>query len=159
MQIRGVVSEEFSPSKAKVWQKKLSRTDAQQPTKGWGFSCLRFTKAGLDINVKTFFRQNMFKGLVWRKGVVDKSKNVVDYVLIEVAVIIMGEYKGIREMIVSHDPSRMKANAHPATRLHYDDSTQQELAKQDLTGKNVRFQRGEDSTFLLVIEDVFSIGE
>lgn len=116
-----------------AWSKVMSRTDAQQKTKGYPVQYLRFTKGTNVQNNQTWFRTSLFAGHAWKPGV--HGKHVVEECVVPINVFINGLPKGVRNFRVTHDHNRKKNNSTPNTYLHYDSATVMDLRAINLTGK------------------------
>lgn len=85
-----------------TWKKKLSKSDAQEKTRGGNMPFLRLTKGNLkDADYKKWFREIFFGSLSWskernRKG---EQKEIAE---VEISVNIMNEDLGRQKMIVEH---------------------------------------------------------
>ena len=116
-----------------MWSKKMSRTEAMQPTHGWPVPYMRFTKSGNPQNNQTWFRQTLFVNQNWHAGVFGKHK--VAQCVVPIDVTILGAKKGVRNFMITHDSSRAKNNSTPNTYLHYDAATQSDFSQTNLTGR------------------------
>lgn len=118
------------------WHKRsLSKTDAQQPTRGYPVAYLRFTQSKHPQNVQTWFRNTFFTGAIWNNGFF--GNHAVERTSVRFRVTILGVLKGFRTMTVTHDSSRCQNNNTPNTWLHYDQATLADFAAQNLTGRAV----------------------
>ncbi|WP_428245679.1 hypothetical protein [Ferrovibrio sp.] len=116
------------------WHKKpLSRTDAQQPTRGYRVPYLRFTKSKNPQNVQIWFRNTFFAGMVWTNGFF--GNHAVEETSVRFRVTILGVFKGNRMMKITHDSNRCRNHNTPNTWLHYDDATLADFAAQNLAGR------------------------
>lgn len=118
------------------WIKKMSRTDAMQPTRGWPVPYMRFTKSGNPQNNQTWFRQNLFGQQNWQPG--HFGQNAVEKCVAKINVIILGQQKGLRDFLITHDPHRAQNNSTPNTYLHYDTATQSDLLQNNHTGRDFK---------------------
>lgn len=156
MQIRGAIMNEINPHRNGMWNKKLSRTDAQQPTAGSRMTFLRLTRSGHKIDKRDFFRERFFGNLDWRRADIHGMKGVA-YAYANIAVVIMGEWRGMRKMLVTHSRKRMTRNSEAPTWLHYDKATISDLVERDVSGEDVRLSIGPDGTYMLAIESVVNL--
>jgi hypothetical protein len=99
------------------WFKKMSRSDAQQPTKGYPVPYLRLTKSDHPIDPKSWFQQVMFAGLTWRPGW--HGKSAVEESEADFRVVDNGTDLGIIRLRLTHNKTRTKSHAHPATWIHW----------------------------------------
>ncbi|MDR1839285.1 MAG: hypothetical protein LBQ93_06875 [Treponema sp.] len=133
------------------WSKKLSRTDAQQETRG-GLMPFRFTHENCPGNFVTWFREDFFDELDWKDTTWrDYQQEEAD---IAISVNIQGEDLGQRTMKLTHAERRNKNNNAPATHLNFDEVTREYLQDNDMTGKEIKISK-DDLTggFELVIQD------
>lgn len=107
------------------WWKRMSATDAQQPTSGRIVPYLRFIRGKNPHYNQTWFRQFFFGGLNWGPGFF--GQHAVEQSTVAMDVSIAGKYKGTRTFLVTHDSSRMLNNNTPNTWLHYDAATLADL--------------------------------
>lgn len=121
-----------------MWSKKMSRTDAMQPTNGWPVPYMRFTQSGNPQNNQTWFRQNLFGQQNWRPGIFGNHN--VEQCVASIHVTILGQKKGIRSFMITHDANRAQNNNTPNTYLHYDAATQADFSRTNLTGKKFQIR-------------------
>lgn len=133
------------------WEKKaLSKSDAQQPTHGYPVPYLRLTKIGNAMNTQTWFREEFFGDAHWVDG--HFGKYDVEETHVELAVTILGQNRGPRTMLVTHDPERQnRGRSTPNTWLHWDDATRGELQDQDLSGHLTSLDRNDNGIYRLTI--------
>ena len=132
-----------------TWSKRLSRTDAQRPTRGRVVPYLRFTKANNPQDNQTWFRNVFFAGAPWANGFF--GKHSVERVDIDFRVSILGQNCGTRTMTVTHDDTRQDNNNTPNTYLHYDDATLADFNAQNLAGRIVRVTRSDAGVYSFTI--------
>lgn len=116
-----------------MWSKKMSRTEAMQPTKGWPVPYMRFTKSKNPQNNQTWFRNNFFASQNWQPGVFGRHK--VEQCVVPIDVTILSNNRGTRNFLVTHDPARAVNNSTPNTYLHYDAATQADFSQTNLTNR------------------------
>lgn len=132
-----------------MWSKRLSRTDAQRPTQGRIVPYLRFTKANNPQDNQTWFRQVFFAGAPWVNGFF--GRHPVETVNIDFVVTILGQNRGVRTMMVTHDDNRQDNNNTPNTYLHYDNATLADFDAQNLAGRIVTVSRSPTGAYLFTI--------
>lgn len=115
------------------WWKKMSRTDAQQPTKGRVVPYMRFIKGKNPHKNQEWFRKTFFAGQAWHQDLF--GQHPVEQCTVPFEVTIAGVSKGIRNFLITHDDMRMNNNNTPNTWLHYDQATLNDLSKMNATGK------------------------
>jgi hypothetical protein len=111
-----------------------------QPTNGWPVPYMRFTKSGNPQNNQTWFRQILFAGQNWQAGVFGHHN--VEQCVASINVIILGQLKGVRDFLVTHDPNRAQNNNTPNTYLHYDIATQSDFLNTNLVGRWFEIRAG-----------------
>ncbi len=116
------------------WWKRMSVTDAQQPTSGRIVPYLRFIRGKNPHSNQVWFRNSFFGGQAWSPGYF--GQHAVEQCDVNMDVTILGLSKGIRNFRVTHDPTRMNNNNTPNTWLHYDQATLSDFAKVDVSGKS-----------------------
>lgn len=134
-------------SKDLTWSKKLSRTDAQQKTKGGLVQYLRITNSntpsGEDFQV--WFRTKFFAGLPWKADTF--GKEAVESCYVPFDVTFQGVSLGSITFHVTHGPHRYESNNAPNTWIHWPDRMQKMLAMNDLSGKPVKITRDASGMF------------
>lgn len=134
------------------WSKKLSRTDAQQPTGGYPVPYLRFTCSGSPHDTQFWFRDVFFSSLVWRNSVF--GQHPVEEADVAVEVTIHANNMGIRQMTLTYDAGRRANNNTPTTYLHYDPQTVNDLRNNNFTDDWVVLERTPQGHFHLSIQAV-----
>lgn len=132
-----------------TWSKRLSRTDAQRPTRGRIVPYLRFTKANNPQDNQTWFRNVFLAGEPWVNDFF--GKHPVETVDIDFVVTILGQHRGVRTMMVTHDDTRQDNNNTPNTYLHYDNATLADFNAQNLAGHIVTVAKTDDGVYLFTI--------
>jgi len=99
------------------WWKKMSRTDAQQPTKGYPVKYLRLTQNGMAPDPDTWFRGTMFGSLTWSPGWF--GEHPVSKAFATFRVVDAGKLVDVYELMLTHDPDRPLNHQHPATWIHW----------------------------------------
>ena len=88
------------------WSKKLKRTDAQQ-LGGSGTTHLtadlRLTKSGHELDQTTYFRYEFLGREIWQA---DPEKPSVDYTVVDIDVIVLGNPLGVMSFRIDHDVTR-----------------------------------------------------
>jgi len=133
-----------------TWKKKLSVTDAQQKTKGRLVPYLRMTKSSLENDSRTWFRNTMFGALNWKPGSFGKETNL-QVAHVNMAVSINGQPFGNLKVMLTYGPNRSQNNSTPTTWIHWPDSVQNHLQKNNLTGYWAQVERDASGNFSLAI--------
>lgn len=134
-----------------TWQKKLSTTDAQQPTTGGIVPYLRLTSGNISINdFQTWFRQTLFGSVAWQPG--QFNSKPVEEAHVPFSVTIQGLHLGTVLFKVTHDSTRENSNNAPNTWLHWPDQMATILHSNNLTGHMVTITRDNAGAFSLVIQ-------
>lgn len=137
---------------AKQWNKVLPRGDAQQQTNPSTnvTGNIRLTKAGHDINWRTWFRDDLFAApAVWSPAV-DSGGQPIETADIPMDVTIGGVSQGQMTFHVSHAPHRESGQANHTTVLHWG-PLMQTLTANDHTGDVVTISRLNGGGFVLTI--------
>ena len=122
------------------WSKKLSKSDAQQETRGARMPFLRFTKGRSVLNNHlTDFRNIFFAALNWRRKI-SQFGHPIEEATINIHVVLGGQDLGVRQMRLDHDPERTRNHRAPTTHLHYDQRTRLALERVNLAGHTVVVQ-------------------
>ncbi|MCA3254920.1 MAG: hypothetical protein INF91_04795 [Alphaproteobacteria bacterium] len=133
-----------------TWSKKLSQTDAQQPTSGGIVPYLRLIRGSLGKeNFQTWFRTNFFDNLAWKPGSVGQETGV-EVADVTFDVTLNGVNIGQYTLMVSHGPNRQVNNNTPNTWLHWG-PLQPILSKNNFTGRRALLTRRPDGTYSLAI--------
>jgi hypothetical protein len=132
---------------ADKWRKRLTKSDAQEDTKGARMPFLRLTKGSTNEDHTTFFRTDFFSGLAWRKT----GKGGKETAVVPIDVELAGKSLGTRNMTLDHDPARAANHRAPTTHLHYDDVTRLALEKAKLSGRSVVVERGSSGKYSLKV--------
>jgi hypothetical protein len=133
-----------------TWSKRLSRTDAQQETKGGIVPYLRLTKSSLTTqDFQTWFRTDFFAAANWQAGTFGKEN--VEQATIPFAVSINGVLIGTQDMLITHGDARQDSHNTPNTWLHWSNQLQHMLEINDLSGRTVTLTRGATGAFSLDI--------
>jgi hypothetical protein len=127
-----------------AWSKKLSKTDAQRPTRGRVVPYLRFTKANNPQDNQTWFRNVFFAGENWVNGFF--GRHPVETVDIPFEATILGQHMGTRIMTVTHDD-----NNTPNTYLHYDNATIADFHARNLEGRVVTVSKSDAGVYAFTI--------
>lgn len=130
------------------WRKTLTKSDAQQDTRGAKMPFLRFTKGNITGDHTTWFRDEFFSDAVWSK--VPKHVHQEE-TKIKIHVVLDGDDLGERTMRIDHDPTRAGNHSAPTTHLHYDNKTRQALESTDLAGHSVVVERDESGKYYLKV--------
>jgi len=130
------------------WYKKLSKSDAQQKTKGSPMP-FRFTHENCPGNFITWFREVFFYGLDWKNAPNHEEADIT------MSVIIQGEDLGQRVMKLTHTEQRRINHSAPSTHLSFDEDTKRYLQDNNMTGKWIVFSRDDlTGSFKLIIQDI-----
>jgi hypothetical protein len=136
----------------KSWSKVLPPGDAQQ--QGAANTNLtanvRLTKAGHDIDWRTWFRGDLFGPASWR-GDTDTNGNPIERADLPLAVTIGGVSLGTMELEVTHAPHREAGQANHTTVLRWGPLLPT-LKATDYTGHTLTLRRMSDGTFALDID-------
>lgn len=134
------------------WTKKLSQTDAQQPTSGGIVPYLRLTKSSLQgEDFQTWFREGFFAPASWKPGDVGRETDV-EVADIDMMVSVNGVKLGKKLFQVSHGPHRHEKHNTPNTWLHWPPEIQDMLHENDMTGWPVTLTRTADGSFSVDIQ-------
>jgi hypothetical protein len=121
------------------WWKRMSRTDAQQPTKGRLVPYLRLTEGEGD---STDPGDHLFQDAVWGPG--HHGEHAVDESHVDFEVIDDDKALGNYDLRLTYDPTRPKNHAHPALWIHWGDLSDY-LQKNDREGWYVVVERNDDA--------------
>lgn len=135
---------------ATKWRKKLTRSDAQEKTKGAKMPFLRFTKGSVGEDHTTWFRENFFADADWQPGYSGSGHNK-ETARVKMHVKLPGDDLGIRPMTLDHDPARAGNNRAPTTHLLYDTKTKQALESASLAGHSVIVERDDSGDYSLTV--------
>ncbi|GHC85335.1 hypothetical protein [Novosphingobium pokkalii] len=134
-----------------TWQKSLSTTDAQQPTKGGIVPYLRLTSGNISTGIfQTWFRQTLFANAAWQPG--QFNGKPVEEAHIPLNVTIQGIYLGMVLFKVTHDSTRQDNNDAPNTWLHWPDQIATILHNNNFSGHVVTVTRDNAGVFSLTIQ-------
>lgn len=134
------------------WTKELSKTDAQQKTKGAFVEFLRLTQKGLsEGDFKTWFRTTMFGDCDWHPGKVGRDEDA-EICHADIMYMINGVKLGTMVTTISHSAERYKNNSAPNTWLHWPDAIKSVLHENDTTGWPVTLTRTSDGSFNVDIQ-------
>lgn len=141
----------MSSTNVRVWRKRMTRSDAQQPTRGAKMPFLRFTKGNfVNEDHATFFRGDFFSDAPWSPAK-SKQGRSVEEATISIHVIIGGQDLGIRRMRLSYDPLRVDHHSAPTTHLLYDPTTKRALESANMAGRPVRVWRDSQGKYHMTI--------
>jgi hypothetical protein len=96
------------------WWKKMSRTDAQQKTKGWPVAYLRMTDGAAGSTDPVTLLRSSAK---WNPG--HFGRNAVQLAYVPFRVTDDGNDMGIRTLMLSYDDKRPLNHKHPALWIHW----------------------------------------
>ena len=134
-----------------LWWKKLSASDAQRPpnlnTNPTGK--LRLSKSQLNIDPKTFFRDEFFGDLPWRME--QRGSNVYECTSVTVKVTVFGVDYGLFDLHVDHAPHRIAAQNNIPTVLAWG-PLGAVLRERNCNGAFIVISRGADGQFGLAIQ-------
>ncbi|MDQ2806531.1 MAG: phospholipase D family protein [Chloroflexota bacterium] len=133
-----------------LWQKKLSKADAQQPnserTNRTGN--LKLTQSRMGIDQRTYFRNDLFGDLTWEMSATSEG---VEYSYANFRVRIDNHDYGQHLLRISHKPSRGANQSNILTWLHWGSELAQVLREINYTGAWVTIERYADGTYRLEI--------
>ncbi len=142
-----------------VWQKNnLPSSDAQQvsgktnPTGVLRLAQARFKANDALINIKTYFRNEVFGHLDWTQKMREQN-SPLEETHADFQIEINGASKGIFTLRISHDSDRVAGQNNVPTTLHWGDAIDA-IREQNIKGNTLSlFQiEGETNLFLLKIE-------
>lgn len=134
-----------------TWEKKLSTTDAQQPTTGSLVPYLRLTSGNIPAaDFQAWFRQNLFGGIAWQAAQFGGKPVEEAHVAFNVAV--HGLQLGTILFRLTHDDTRQDSNNAPNTWLHWPDQMTSILHSNNFTGSLVTITRDNAGAFTLAIQ-------
>lgn len=135
---------------ALIWEKKLSRSDAQVRTRGWPVPYIRLTRSGHASDTQTWFRNTFFAGVSWTPG--HFGTHAVEQATVTFSVKMPGQTSKTRKLIVTHDSGREQTGkSTPNTWVHWDDDTRNELRANNYAGRKIILERSKSGTFSLTI--------
>jgi hypothetical protein len=100
------------------WWKKVSRTDAQQPTKGYLVGYLRLTQNRGALDPDVWFKDVLFAGLSWTPSFF--GRNPVEEAFADFQVYEGGAMLAVHQLKLTHDAKRPLNHKHPATWIHWE---------------------------------------
>lgn len=117
------------------WWKRMSRTDAQQPTKGYLVAFLRMTggEEGSDAP------DSLFPHTQWTDG--HFGKNDVEEAHEDFEIVDDSRVLGNYNLLLTYDHERPRNHAHPALWIHWGDELQEYLRANDREGWYVIVER------------------
>ena len=140
-----------------TWVKRLSVTDAQQPTQGSIVPYLRLTKGTIQASDwQTWFRDTFFANAAWSPSTV--NSNPVEQTKIPFEVTIRDMSLGAEAMTVTHQPERAESHSAPSTWIHWSSTLRQILEANDFTDKPVRLTRTGAGAYQLDIDAAADAG-
>lgn len=98
-----VLSKKGERQMALKWRKRMTKSDAQQPTLGAKMPFLRFTKGSIADDHATWFRDTFFADSVWTT--LPNHGHQMEETKIKIHVILDGDDLGERAMRIDHDPA------------------------------------------------------
>ncbi|MEL7680345.1 hypothetical protein AAG602_04170 [Citromicrobium bathyomarinum] len=129
-------AERKGPRKVLTWEKKLSKTDAQQETTGGLVPYLRLTSGNLGkADFQTWFRHTFFVNAAWQAG--HFNKKPVEEAHVPFQVTAGGLNLGTVLFKVTHDDTRQESHNAPNTWLHWPDQMAAILQANDFTDHTV----------------------
>ena len=134
------------------WEKYLSRTDAQQPTRGRKITFLRLTSGETGVAHTTWFRESFFDGLSWSFTKSQRGRDIEE-AKVDIHVTILGQDYGKRTLRIEHDPTRADSHSAPTTYLRYDNRIRTILESQAdlIVGRVVRLTRSGTDYFFEIL--------
>jgi hypothetical protein len=100
------------------WWKTMSRTDAQQPTKGYLVAYLRLTQNRGPLDPDVWFKNVLFAGATWTPGYF--GRNSVEEATAAFQVFDGSSNLGLHQLKLTHDDKRPLNHKHPATWIHWE---------------------------------------
>jgi hypothetical protein len=119
------------------WWKKMSRTDAQQPTEGWPVAYLRMTEGGAgsaDLDA-------LFAGVPWADGFF--GRNPVQEAHVDFAVYDDDQPLGTYALTLTYNQARTESHMHPALWIHWGEALCEHLRQNSREGWFVVVERNE----------------
>ena len=132
------------------WSKELSRTDAQEETLGYKVPYIRLTRSGSHHDTQTWFRDVFFDIANWQQGFF--GEHPVEEAHVDFQVTILGQNRGVRQLLVTHDGTRQNNNNTPNSWVHYDDVLRAGFDAQNLAGAYIVIERHNNNTYHLTIQ-------
>jgi HKD family nuclease len=134
------------------WSRNLSKSDAQQTrqnSKPTGN--LKLTKAGNEIDHKTFFREILFASQTWSAE--NTSKGTKEEAIVEFDVTIRGENYGTIALKIDHALYRIANQNNVPTWLHWGSKLGEVLRTTDYSGATVTIGALSNGTYWLSISE------
>lgn len=140
-----------TPTVLARWSKRMPPSDAQRPPQvnSAVTGNLRLSKAGHDIDHKTYFRDEFFSGARWEE--VTPGSSDYEKALVEFDVTISGNYLGPVVLRIDHQPSRVSNQNNVATVLKWG-ALSALMRQDDHTNEWVVLERLSDGTFRLTVQ-------
>lgn len=130
-----------------MWYKRLTRSDALQPTRGGRMSFLRFTQ-GLGRSESP---ETLFKDLSWEPGRTRQDRDCFT-ATISITLTVEGTDKGSRQVSLQRVDQRADNHNAPAIHLPYDDFLTTIFEEENLAGNFVIFERAGHWQFKVSIQ-------
>jgi hypothetical protein len=131
------------------WTKKLSASDAQRKRTGNQRGSITLVQAGAPIDPKTYFRNDLFGGAAWRRGVTATGQPL-EIARVRFEVSLPGQRRRRMDLEVSHAPNREAAQSNYTTLLHLGPLSQH-FTVQNMTGRQLTIERRADGSFGLSV--------
>jgi hypothetical protein len=129
------------------WSKTLTVSDAMRKTIGNQRAYVILGKAGQDIDQKTYFREEFFRGVSWVSQVM-RSGNVKEIADVSFEVIVEQQKLGDFVVRIDHAEKRIADQNNAPTWLHWS-SLMDVVRTTDLTGYTLTLELLADATFRL----------
>lgn len=141
-----------SGSVARRWVKKMDNTAAQQvrSSRSNPTGNLRLSQERAPMDHKVYFREEFFQGLPWTPT---PGKDTEQEVAVRFNTWIDGEDRGVSELRVSHDPSRIAGQGNVPTVLHWGPELGPVLRATSYVGHFLTLERTEQDEFNLIISE------
>lgn len=133
------------------WSKDLEASDAQRKAVGNQSGVVALTQADRrgQIDHTTFFRNDLFGGLVWQQAPT-RTGHMMDIARVSMHTTIQGTYIGVLDYEVTHDTARESKQRNYTTKLSLG-PIRGEFARVDMTGRKMTIGRDAAGEYWLAI--------
>jgi len=133
------------------WSKVMQSSDAQQVSGNTNpTGKLRLSKAGHDIDHKTWFRETFFDGVEWTTEM--RGENAYEVASVPFAVMVDGVDLGIKSLMIDHAPHRVADQNNVPSVLAWGHDISRILVGKSHIGSTVTLERTTDGEFKLTID-------